>query len=200
MPEDSNAEVKNKPTPLSLSDLNQNFGLPGRSSKDIDQKPAKRWFQLHKKHTIMGIAVLAICILAGVGMTVYRTAMAQRTLETYQVLSQEKEYEEQYKKVLSNERYVGVNQSIMVQDDKAQVGLVNAVGNDSMVAIRIYDNDSGKVHYQSEPIRPGSILHIAVLEGALEKVENLALDYTIYDMEGKEQGCFTVNAQFLKVD
>ncbi|MFV0364077.1 MAG: hypothetical protein ACK5LL_13490 [Suipraeoptans sp.] len=90
-----------------------------------------------------------------------------------------------------------MNSAIYVEGDKAQIGLVNSVGSPDVVSIEIYNSKTEDKYYTSEKITPGSLLHIAVLNQTIDSSEDLVLDYTMYDADGKESGKFQVDVAFI---
>lgn len=184
---------ENKKVSLGLEELNGQFLKPNQGKKK--QKG------IHRIPKRLVLAVAAVLITGMAAFGIYRLAAARNSrIDTYSRISSEKEYQEQYEKLMSEEKYIGVNRQIYMEGKRAQVGLINAAGNNFPMSFKIYDQEDEKVYYESGMIMPGSIQHIAVLKEEIEAPDQLALDYIIYGKDGQEEGTFTANVDFQKVD
>ncbi|MFV0364381.1 MAG: hypothetical protein ACK5LL_15030 [Suipraeoptans sp.] len=181
-------------THINWDDMNRQFIKEQEENKKSKSREpnGKKILSILGAFAIVAILIVIICFIV--------SAIRDDKIEMHNVLSIEDEYKEQYTQVTSTEKYLGINKTISISELTAHVGLVNSIGNDYAVSVKIYDKNTGEVFYNSGRIMPGSIIHMATFAKEIEDIDNLALDYTIYDFSNVEQGTFETNVKFVFSD
>jgi len=177
-----------KQSTFSIEELNKQF----QQQYEFSEEPNKKTKKLKKWIVWMA---LAVCIITVVILGVGRLKNPYK-ITTYSGISSESEYQKQYESVNQNTAFIGVNETVNISDQYAHVGLVNAAGSDCIIVIKIYDKETEEIFYQSEKIRPGTVLHIAVLDQPITNADSAVIDYIVYDLEENERGVYPVDIEF----
>jgi len=167
-----------------LDELNRQFAktLP-RKKKSTEKK---------ERISIVVIVVAVVCFaLACWNVLAMRKDDSEARTNRY-----ENDYRDQLLRTRTGNQYIGINKVIYVEDKVAYVGVVNSSDSQRMVSIRIYDRLSQKEYYQSEKLRPGSILHVINLKETPSDNENMALEYEVCSLDSKESETYKMNVQF----
>jgi len=185
-------------TTFSIEELNkqfqQQYGSSGQPNPKQKPKPRVRPRTLRLLAILIGAVVLVAAVTAVV-QGVRRSANPYN-VTTYGVLDSKSEYQKQYESVNLDTAFVGLNETVNVSGQYAHVGLVNAIGSNSVIAIKIYDKETEDIFYQSEKVRPGTVLHMAVLEKPISHEDSTVIDYIVYDLEGNELGVYLADIKF----
>lgn len=176
---------------LNLDDINKQFQ---KAQEEKRQALSQKKHAGKRTYIIAGIAAVAVIAMI---ITFVVLRLNSGYVKTHDVLSSEEEYKEQYTQVTSTDKYLGINNIIRIDGLTAHVGLVNSIGNEYAVSIKIYNSDSGEVFYNSGSIMPGSVIHMATFAKEVDDIDKLAMDYTIYDFTGIEQGTFEADVDFV---
>lgn len=182
---------------LDLDELNQQFSqqfgideLNKQFEETLKKKTKKK-----PKHflPLAAAAVIVLLVFAAI-----RWGVRKEIVEEFSGINKEQEYKEQFEKVNLREKYLGLNEKILISGKTAHIGLVNSIGSDCAIRIKIYDKKSNKVYYQSQQIMPGSVLHTAILDQEIKNTGNAQLEYSIYNFQGEELGKYQTGVVFEK--
>ncbi|MFV0361682.1 MAG: hypothetical protein ACK5LL_01130 [Suipraeoptans sp.] len=177
-------------TRLSLDDFNKQFQESIDNKRNVTTQKNRTKL---KKYLPLVIAVIAITIVITV---IAVSQFGNDGLTLHKIISSEDEYLEQYTNVISDREYMGINTTVYISDSTAHLGLVNSIGNNSAISVRIYNKDTEEVLYNSGSIMPGSIVHLATLDSVIDNLDKLNLEYTVYDLETAEQKEYQANVKF----
>lgn len=187
---------------INLEELNNQFSK--QLGLDKRKKQLKRGqkrnlltgvFVCKRKVIFALIAVIVlICIIVGMQIS------NRMKLDYYASSENEMEYKEQFEKVNILDKYLGLNETVKVTGQIASIGLVNSLGSDCSISIKIYDREKGDVLYESKQIMPGSLLHKANLKHPIESEASTVIDYTVYDLEDKELGTYQADVVFGSIE
>ena len=116
------------------------------------------------------------------------------------ILSDEERVKWQNMEVQEGKLYIELNSKIEVNDKNANIRLVNPIYSAYTISIQVWEKeDENNLLYESEKLKPGTILETIRLSRALSTDEYKGVvNYIIYDNEGNEKSTYPIDVRLIK--
>ena len=146
------------------------------------------------------IGAIAFVLLAGIFLAIRSIGNSNKIAPVTLTVEERENWESI--EVQEGKFYVELNGRIEVNNKKANIRLVNPIYSAYTISIQLWEkDDESNLLYESEKLRPGTILEMIRLSEPLTKEESTCIvKYIIYDEEGNEKATHPMDVKLIQKD
>ena len=186
-----------------LSNLSEDVTQPRAvktvtQNKKNNQQRRKEEVELARRVLVIGLMIVALIVCMFV---IYRRNSTNKAGQIVPVVLTAEEQEKwESMEVQEGQLYIELNGRIEVNEQKANIRLVNPIYSAYAIRIQVWEKkDENNLLYESEKLMPGTILETVKFSRELAAGEHEGVvNYIIYDDAGDEKSSYPINVRLIR--